>query len=83
MKITYQKIFITIAFFTILILPNYSFAQVSNSISLKVFLQEALENNPKIKEAYNNWKASEYRIKSVKTSSNIPSSSCYIKISYD
>jgi len=67
MKITHHKTFITIIFLTILFLPNYSFAQTSNSISLKVILQEASENNPKIKEAYNNWKASEYRIKSVKS----------------
>jgi len=67
MKITHHKIFITILFFTILFLPDYSLAQTPTSISLKVILQEALENNPKIKEAYNNWKASKYRIKSVKS----------------
>jgi len=61
------KIFITIVFFTILFLPNYSFAQTSNPISLKVILQEALENNPKIKVAHNKWKAAEYKIKSVKS----------------
>ena len=67
MKILHHKIFIPIVFFTILFLPNYSFAQISNSISLKVLLQEALDNNPKIKEAYNKWKAAEYKIKSVKS----------------
>jgi len=42
-------------------------AQTPASISLRVILQEALENNPKIKEAYNSWKAAEYKIKSVKS----------------
>jgi len=67
MKITQNKLIITIAFSAILFLPDYSFTQTTNSISLKVFLQEALENNPKIKEAYNKWKAAEYKIKSVKS----------------
>jgi len=67
MKIPQYKLIIIIVFSAILFLPNYSLAQTSSSISLKVILQEALKNNPKIKEAYSKWKAAEYKIKSVKS----------------
>jgi len=67
MKIPQRKLIIIIVFSVILFLPNFSLAQTPASISLKVFLKEAVENNPKIKEAYNKWKAAEYKIKSVKS----------------
>jgi len=67
MKITQHKLIFTIVFSAILFLPNFSLAQTPTSISLKIFLKDAVENNPKIKEAYNKWKAAEYKIKSVKS----------------
>jgi len=48
MKIPQRKLIIIIVFSVILFLPNFSLAQTPASISLKVFLKEAVENNPKI-----------------------------------
>jgi len=67
MKITQHKLIFTIVFSAILFLPNFSLAQTPTSISLKVLLKEAVENNPKIQEVYNKWKAAEYKIQSVKS----------------
>ncbi len=41
-------------------------AQVSSTVLLDDFVQEALDNNPHIQQAFHKWKAAEYRIDNVK-----------------
>jgi cobalt-zinc-cadmium efflux system outer membrane protein len=41
-------------------------AQVSSTASLDILVQEALDNNPRIQQAFHEWKASQYRIDSAR-----------------
>ncbi len=41
-------------------------AQVSSTALLDSFVQEALDNNPRIQQAFHKWKAAEYRVDNVK-----------------
>ena len=42
-------------------------AQNMEEVSLESFIEEAARNNPKIQEAFNEWKAAEHKIKRVKS----------------
>ncbi|MBL7071947.1 MAG: TolC family protein [Candidatus Omnitrophica bacterium] len=54
--------FIVLSVFLFSIQPVYS--QDNQIVSLEQLIKEALENNPRIHAAYNNWKAATYAIKS-------------------
>ena len=50
-----------------LILPvRYVYSEEAKAVGLQSFIKEALENNPAIQAAYNEWKAAEYKVKYVK-----------------
>ena len=63
-KLNFIALMSVTAFF---ILTKSVFAQAGDSVSLDGLIKEAIANNPHIQEAYNNWKAAEYRIKVVKS----------------
>lgn len=50
-----------------IVLPVAAIAQVDTGVSLDAFIEEAKANNPRIQEAYNQWKVAEYKIKRVKS----------------
>ena len=49
------------------IVPSVLEATGDGAPALDIFVGEALKNNPKIREAYNEWKAAEYKVKSVRS----------------
>lgn len=51
----------------ILLSASSALAQDNSEISLDVFIEEAVNNNPEIQEAYHQWKSAEYKIKRVKS----------------
>lgn len=46
---------------------NYGFTQSESKDTVEGLIREALENNPQIQVAFNEWKAAEYKIRSVKS----------------
>jgi len=68
-KLKNQKIKIRMLAITIgiLVLPINGLTQTNTTVSLQDYIKEAISQNPKIQEAYNKWKAAEYKIKSVKS----------------
>jgi len=65
-KLTY-KAKIQIAVLSTLLIPLSVYAQSSEQVSLSALIDEAKNNNPRIQEAFNKWKAADYKIKSVKS----------------
>lgn len=59
--------FIVIGLIISMLLASGVFAEDKTTESLQDLISEALNNNPTIQEAYNLWKAAEYKIKSVKS----------------
>jgi len=49
------------------IVPSVLEATGDGAPALDIFVGEALKNNPKIREAYNEWKVAEYKVKSVRS----------------
>jgi len=50
----------------ILFIPNrYAWPREVETVSLDLLINEALENNPKVKAAYNEWQAAQFKIKEV------------------
>ena len=62
MLISLAFIFVSGIFFS----NNYGFAQGESTESIEELIQEALQNNPHIQVALNEWEAAEYKIRSVK-----------------
>lgn len=59
-----RVLFVIYIFAGILVAPiQYTYSQDSEIVSLNSLVEEAVRNNPSIQAAYNNWKASEYKVK--------------------
>jgi outer membrane protein TolC len=66
-----KKIFMIYTTLTILVLNRgFVFSQENESPILETLIKEALDNNPKIRQAFNEWKAAEHKIHIVKSLDN-------------
>lgn len=64
MKLRYSSIAIALLF--LFVVPvKYGYTQEDKKVSLNALIEEALENNPGIRAAYNKWLAAKYRVKNV------------------
>lgn len=61
-----RNCFVIILFIASTLLTSQAFSEDAKMESLSDLVNEALNNNPSIEEAYNLWKAAEYKIRSVK-----------------